>query len=273
MLERACRQIGERAASEHSGLLIAVDEAQALGRRGLGELGMIAQTVAHGQGLPIALAFSGTPELQALLLHSGSFLERMARTELGMLTRDEARLALLEPASRQNVRFDDQALELLLAAAGGYPYFVQLGGYHAWEAALGQSAITRECADRGARAISADADRMFSDRWARLGSTQRHYLAALALLARTHPDGVATRAIADALDREHAQLSTARASLIEEHHLLRTPRRGQIEFAIPRFCAWLQEQLAAGDPRPEFSGLVPPSLGHAPDGRLTPPRT
>jgi hypothetical protein len=265
-LQRALRQIAARASEEKSGLLICVDEAQTLGEGGLGELGMIAQTIAHGERLPVAFAFSGTPELEALLLRSGSFLERMARTELRMLSRDEARLALVEPAARQGVRFEDPALDLLLAAAAGYPYFVQLGGYHAWEASRDQEAIGRGAALAAARAIQTDADRMFRDRWGRLGPTQRQYLVAAALLELANPQmeiaGVPTGQIAAALGREHTQLSTARASLINEHHLLRSDVRGHVQFAIPRFRTWLEEQVAPseGKPRAEFARYIPAAI-------------
>jgi type II secretory pathway predicted ATPase ExeA len=262
-LQRALRRVAERAAKQNVGILICVDEAQALGVSGLGELGMIAQTVAHGERLPVAFAFSGTPELEALLLRSGSFLERMARTELGMLSRDEARLALIEPAAGRGARFDDDALELLVAAAGGYPYFVQLGGYHAWEAASGRDAIGRDAAAVAAATIQRDADRMFRDRWARLGPTQRQYLAAAALLVLSDPPmqltGVPTGQIAAALGRQHTQLSTARASLIKEHHLLRSDARGRVQFAIPRFRTWLEQKLASreGDSSDEFKRYAP----------------
>ena len=266
-LARALRQVAARAAGQHAGLLIAVDEAQALGGGGLGELGMIAQTVAHGERLPIGFAFAGTPELEALLLRSGSFLERMARSELGMLSRDEAKLALIEPAARQAVWFEEGALELLVSAAAGYPYFVQLGGYHAWQAAAGEGAIGGAAALAAARAIQADADRMFRDRWARLGATQRRYLAAAALLALSDPQealgGVSTGEIAAALGREHTQLSSARASLINEHHLLRSDERGLVQFAIPRFRTWLEEHLAPreGKPSSEFVRYIPAGIG------------
>ena len=113
---------------------------------------MIAQTVAHGEGHPVAIAIAGTPELSGQLLRSGSFLERMPRTELGMLSRDEARLALLEPANARGVIWEESGLNAVCSAAGGYPYFVQLGGHHAWEHATAPDRISAQDALSACRA-------------------------------------------------------------------------------------------------------------------------
>lgn len=102
-LQRALRAVGERATNRDSGVLIAIDEAQTLTPTALGDLGMIAQTVAHGDHHPVAITLAGAPELGGLLLRSGSVLERMPRTELAMLSHDEGRLALLEPANTRGV--------------------------------------------------------------------------------------------------------------------------------------------------------------------------
>ena len=194
---------------------------------------MIAQTVAHGEGHPVAIAIAGTPELSGQLLRSGSFLERMPRTELGMLSRDEARLALLEPANARGVIWDEPGLNAVCSAAGGYPYFVQLGGHHAWEHATDPDRITGQDALSACRQINDNANRMFRDRWARLGPAQREYLATVAISVLEAPqlNSVATRHIAAVLGKQHSELTRVRSSLINDHHLLRPVGRGEVEFA------------------------------------------
>ena len=165
-LRRALRAAGARAGKRHSGVLVAIDEAQELAPEAMADLGMLAQTVAHGEGHPVAIAVAGTPELSGQLLRSGSFLERMRRTELGMLSRDEARLALLEPANARGVIWEESGLNAVCNTAGGYPYFVQLGGHHAWEQATAPDRISAQDALSACRVINDNADRMFRDRWA-----------------------------------------------------------------------------------------------------------
>lgn len=247
-LQRALRRVGERAAKRGSGLLLTMDEAQTVPLEALADLGMIIQTVAHRDSLPVAFVFAGTPELGEILLRSGSFLERMPRTELRMLTGDETRLALLEPASAKGVAWSTGALDVVAAAAGGYPYFVQVGGERAWRAADGGPTIEPAAGETGVAAIAERADQMFSDRWKRLGPAQKRYLAAAAAAAvgATPGRAVPTGEIAAALGKHQTQLSRVRASLITEHHLLRAGDYGHVEFAFPRFAVWLQDQLAAG---------------------------
>ncbi len=247
-LQRALRRVGERAAKRGSGLLLTIDEAQTVPLDALADLGMIIQTVAHRDSLPIAFVFAGTPELGEILLRSGSFLERMPRTELRMLTRDESRLALLEPASAHGVVWTQQALDVVVAAAGGYPYFVQVGGERAWRAADGGPTIGLPAGEAAAGAIAHRADQMFRDRWKRLGPAQQRYLAAAAIATHGAPGrAVPTGEIASALGKQQTQLSRVRASLIEEHHLLRAGDYRHVEFAFPRFAVWL---LTAPSRRP-----------------------
>ena len=260
-LRRALRQVGERAAKRGTGLLVTVDEAQAVPLAALSDLGMIIQTVAHGARLPIAFTFAGTPELGEVLLSSGSFLERMPRTELGTLTGDEARLALIAPANARGVVWSSAAVDLAADAAAGYPYFVQLAGESAWQAATGREMIDVGAAQAGVRAIAERAEQMFRDRWKRLGPAQQRYLAAAALLATRTPGGaVATGEVAQLLVKHPTQLSRVRAALIAEHHLLRAGDYGYVEFALPRFGIWLAEQLSPPDgspARPEFGRYLP----------------
>jgi len=219
------------------------------------------QRITSRQRHPIAFALAGTPELGQLLLRSGSFSERMPRAELGMLSDEQSRLALLEPANARQVTWDETVARAIADAAGGYPYFVQLGGYEAWRAEPSEHAIGRKAGAPAVDAIKAAADRIFGDRWERLGPVRRTYLACATVLAREdHPAGISTGEIARALGKEQTGLSMIRRALIEQHHLLRAGARGYVVFAFPRFQLWLAEQRASPRPAEGFDGLLPASL-------------
>jgi hypothetical protein len=259
-LERALRHVGDYATKQHVGLLITLDEAQTLGEN-LKALGAVMQMVTSRQRQPIAFALAGTPELGQLLLRSGSFPERMPRAELGMLSDEQSRLALLEPANARQVTWDETAARLIADAAAGYPYFIQLGGYEAWHAEPNEHAIGARASVHAVDAIHIAAERIFRDRWDRLGPVQRTYLATAAVIAlEQHPAGISTGQIARALGKEQTELSMIRRALIEEHHLLRAGARGYVAFAFPRFELWLQEQLASPQPADGFEHLLPSSL-------------
>ena len=137
-LEVALRQLGELAADKKRGVLLTVDEAHAADGTELLVLSQTLQLVTKRRELPIALVVAGLPQLPSLLTGPEmTFLERMPKIELGFLGPDASRLALTKPAADLGVRFTDDALTILVEASGGYPYFVQLLGYHVWEAKRG----------------------------------------------------------------------------------------------------------------------------------------
>lgn len=252
-LLRALRTVGDAAQKRGRGVLLVIDEAQALSDSALADLGMISQTVAHAEGRPVSVTLVGTPDLSAHLLQSGSFLERMPRSELDLLSREETRLALLEPANARGVTWDEDALWTSAMRSEGYPYFVQLCGYHAWEHAhpVRGDQITDDDALAGAAAMRKEADRIFCDRWERLGPAQQQYLRAAVLVAMDHlldDDQIPTRLIAAELGRAQTALSRVRSALINEQHLLRAPFRGEVQFTIPGFRSWLEEQIGPGEP-------------------------
>lgn len=91
--------------------------------------------------LPLLAVFAGTPGLQARFraMHA-SFWERAFPLEIGRLVSDdEVREALTVPAKRAGRPIDDDALELLVRESQRYPFFIQLAGATAWEAASERS--------------------------------------------------------------------------------------------------------------------------------------
>ena len=72
------------------------------------------------------------------------------------------------------------------------------------------------------------------------------------------PAGISTGEVARLLGRQHRELSMARQALIDEHRLLRAAGQGRLEFSIPLFENWLQQQLASAT-APDFVALLPKS--------------
>lgn len=73
-----------------------------------------------------------------------SYAERLFDfPEIGALSRDAARTAVIKPANDRGVGVDDDGFEHLLQQTQGYPCFLQEWGKHAWDAAP-KSPITLE---------------------------------------------------------------------------------------------------------------------------------
>ena len=93
----------------------------------------------------------GLPNLPRMLAESRSYAERPFNYRpIGPLSRNDTATALQNPAARLGVEYSTDALEVLLDAADGYPYFIQEYGQSAWNVA---SSRTIEVSDAQAAVV------------------------------------------------------------------------------------------------------------------------
>ncbi len=137
--EDALGRVGSFAAGHGTGLLVTVDEAQMAPQENVSAVARALQTVVARRLQPVAVVFSGTQTFRDRLAGAGTYASRLPVEELGDLEPSAARLALVEPAARRHVAWEDEALGLLVRRSGGHPYYVQLFGWHAWEAPRGRT--------------------------------------------------------------------------------------------------------------------------------------
>jgi hypothetical protein len=246
VIEQVVVRLGEAARDKGRGVLVVVDEVHAAPvRPDLAAFARVLQVVNRRQ-LPVAVLLAGLPGTPAHLAKAGTFTERLTMVRLGDLGPSATRLALVQPAAECGVHFDNAALDALVEWTAGYPYFVQLFGFWAWEAAAGADRVTLDHVRVGAReARRQAATSLYGPRWERLSPLERAYLTAVA----AEGDEAGTGSVAAALQRTHGQLSSARAALISEHHLLEAAGHGRVRFTIPGFSAWLRATRSARERR------------------------
>ena len=150
---------------------------------------------------------------------------------------ERARLALVEPAARHHVAWGLEALDLLVRRSGGHPYYVQLFGWHSWEAAQGAPTITLAHAKAGLASARAELVGQYEAAWARLRPQERDYLAAVATLGG--PSGAGVEEVAQALGKEPRQLAVARDRLVHKHGLLEVPERAKVCFVDGEMADWV----------------------------------
>jgi hypothetical protein len=240
-LEVALREVGELAARKRRGALVTVDEVHAADPRELVLMSQTLQLVTKRRGLPVALVVAGLPHLPVLL--SGeemTFLERMPKHELGFLGADATRLALTKPAADLGVRFADASLRTLADASAGYPYFVQLLGYHAWEARTGDVIDERAAAAAVERSARMAAGQVFSPRWERLAPKEREFLRTMAELVASGGDpAVAIREVWERLGVDsYEDVSYLRIRLLQKG-VVQPVRRGVLRFTFPGMAEWV----------------------------------
>ncbi|TFV47211.1 ATP-binding protein [Blastococcus sp. TF02A_35] len=191
------------------------------------------------QGAPLIVVGAGLPHLPAVLSASKSYSERLFRyLRIDRLEREAADRALIAPAEREGVEFEQGALDALYEAADGYPYFVQAYGKVTWDVAASSPVTAADVAMAAPVAEAELAVGFFGSRYDRATPAEREYMHAMAELGGPGGAAVATSEVAVSLGRKPASLSPARDSLIKKG-LVYSAERGQIAFTVPHFGRYL----------------------------------
>ena len=231
--------VGEAARSRGSGVLLAIDEVQYLST---GELAAVITAIHRTTqlSLPVILVGAGLPQLPGLAGAAKSYAERLFEfPEIGSLDPQDARAALLIPAQAQGVDFTDGALDLIGAATGGYPYFLQEWGYHLWNA-TDSSPVTAEDVRRAQPGVVEHLDRnFFAVRFDRLTPKEKHYLQAMADLG---PGPHRSGDIATQLGVRVETVAPRRSALITKG-MVYSPAHGDTAFTVPLFDQFLRRTL------------------------------
>jgi len=223
--------IGEAAESSKMGVVLLLDEVQFLQPSQLEALiGALHKVVQRK--LPVTLVGAGLPQIAELAGDAKSYAERLFKfPAIESLTDEDARRALSEPAARESVAFEAEALGLAVTITGGYPYFIQELGYAVWGVAQGTS-ITRDDVDRAIPIYESKLDSsFFRVRLDRATELQKVYLRAMAGLGSS-PQKASD--VAEAMGRQSSQVAPTRAELISMG-LLYTPEHGYAAFTVPHF--------------------------------------
>ena len=136
-------------------LLLLLDEAHTLDA-GVGHALLNASQIV-GRKQPFLVVMAGTPHLESRLSEMNvSFWSRSELLPIGRLNAAATADALRLPLERENVVVDDDALEHVVAANQGYPYFVQLWGEALWRRVLAGESSGRRIARADVAAVQAE---------------------------------------------------------------------------------------------------------------------
>ena len=257
--------------TEGAGLLLTVDELQGGDVDELRTLGVAIQDVTRVRRLPLAFVGAGLPLLEDTLLADTAvtFLQRCARYEIGHLDPHETWVALAEPVRELGGRMKPEAVERAVEASQGYPFLVQLVGYHAWEAAPQPTVeVTLDDMVVGSEAARRQIGQLvIAPLWRDLAHGSHRFLAAMAI--DDMPSQMAD--IAMRLEVSSAHAGVYRSRLMKSGVVI-SAGHGQIDFALDATRPWIRslnefpllcESLKLADPPPV--GFSKPLLGDMPE--------
>ncbi len=228
------------AAELGAGVVVLIDEMQDLQRDELAAL----CTATHEAGqrtLPFYVVGAGLPSLPGALAEARSYSERLfAFRPIGALSAEAAATAVIKPAESQGATWSREAVDAVVDASAGYPYFLQEFAKASWDYAPGPT-IELEDAQVGVQAGRDNLDAgFFRSRWNRATSAERDYLRAMA------DDGEGPSSSGEVARRlgksRPQQVGPTRAKLIHKG-LLYAPEYGLIAFTVPGMAEFISRQV------------------------------
>jgi hypothetical protein len=228
--------LGEAAQEADSGVVFLLDEVQFLSTAEFEALiAALHKTVQRG--LPITLVGAGLPQLPRLAGEAKSYAERLFNfPRIGELPRAEAARALVEPAQRLGVAYEEDAVDGIVEYTEGYPYFLQEYGKIVWDL-TSEPPITGRHVGEARDAVEAKLDSsFFRVRAERTTELELQYLRAMAELG-SEPQQA--KDVAKLLNRTSEQLGPTRSRLIDKG-LLYTPGHGLAAFTVPQFDRYMR---------------------------------
>lgn len=109
--------------------------------------------IAATRELPVAMIAAGLPGLETLIRDALTYGDRLVfYAHIDTLDQADAADALQQPAHKRNVDFAVDALRMLVYAAAGHPFRLQLHGYFTWQChAMRSGVISLGVAEEGCR--------------------------------------------------------------------------------------------------------------------------
>ena len=237
-LEELVEAISDAMKKDGTAFGLFIDEMQDLDSDLLGAL-LAVQHRASQREWPFFVIGAGLPSLPAVLAENRSYAERQfTYSTIGPLSPADAADALDVPVRNHGGSFTPEALEILVDASGGYPYFLQEFGKAVWNVAP-RAPFDDEDAhiavDEGRRALD---DGFFPSRWNRSSERERRYLRAI---ADTGEDQPRSGRVAAAMGSTTTAVSDVRDSTIRKG-LVWSPEHGRGAFTVPGMADFIRRQ-------------------------------
>lgn len=235
-----------RLAENETGLLITVDEIHAIPRA---ELQALAAEVQHliRDRAPIGLIMAGLPRAVEDLLNDEitTFLRRAERLTLGEVPLDEVQSAFQSTFSTAGRPLSEELAHDCALATEGYPFMIQLVGYHVWRRCPEEVVVPDAVSAGIAAARSRLGDLVHAPALQDLSDTDRSMLVSMA-----EDDGPSRIAdVATRMGQTSGYVSVYRARLIAAG-MIRPAGYGLVDFAAPYLREYLRTHSSSLSPAP-----------------------
>jgi hypothetical protein len=190
--------------------------------------------------LPMILIGAGLPQILGLAGESKSYSERLFKyPNIGALSEEDARLAVVAPLKQENVEIEPQALDVIITVTERYPYFLQQWGHDSWNIANGRKITVQDAISAYPISIKTLDEGFFKVRFDRCTPSEKRYMRALAELGQgAHRSGD----IADTMGLKTTSVGPTRGKLIRKG-MIYSPSHGDTEFTVPLFDEYMRRTI------------------------------
>jgi hypothetical protein len=241
--------LASRRVKPGAGVLVCVDETQSASQGDLRELAVTYQQLVQEQdltGLPddrqkgVAVVMAGLPQTVDALVTADltSFLARAQHHVLGEVPVDEVALSYVETVGACGMAVAPEVALEAARATFGYPYLIQLMGFHMVQAARTRGSDTVGAADVEAALPLAKAgfgDAVLALLWRPLPAPDRRFLMAM---AEDGDRGSSVVEIAERCGKGRSWGQKRRRSLVDAG-LIASEDRGRVAFCTPYMADWI----------------------------------
>ena len=246
LLQEILIAAGQAAVQRGNGLIVFIDEIQAADAESLKAVAYAWQHLqSEAPNLPMAVFSAGLSHAQDVITDAVSFAERFSYQHLGNLSGRDSKEALRRPAADKGVRWDEEALEMALDSANGYPYFIQVIGDETWRSSGypgSGTTIEAEQVRAALEGFNAMRNSFFRARWQKATPAEMSFLQAM---AAEGDEPVKRASIAHAMGKQSDGLGVARRSLLDKG-LIDTAGHGYVQFSAPGFARFIREEIDPG---------------------------
>ena len=232
-------EVGRAAKEKKTAFGLLIDEIQYIKEAEFAALIMALHKCTQNQ-LPVMLIGAGLPQLVGRAGRAKSYAERLFEyPQIGPLSKEATREALLAPAAKLGVEYEEAAIEEIYQQTQGYPYFLQEWGKYSWQCAEHSPILRSDVLSATELAIAELDTSFFRLRFDRLTPSEKRYLRAMAEIGATSQR---SGDISSLLKREVQSVAPVRASLIAKG-MIYSPSHGENSFTVPLFDGYLKRVM------------------------------
>ena len=232
-------EVGRAAKEKQTAFGLLIDEIQYIKEAEFAALIMALHKCTQNQ-LPVMLIGAGLPQLVGQAGRAKSYAERLFEyPQIGPLSKEATREALLAPAAKLGVEYEEEAIAEIYQQTQGYPYFLQEWGKYSWQCAEHSPILRSDVLFATDLAIAELDASFFRVRFDRLTPSEKRYLRAMAEVGATSQR---SGDISSLLKREVQSVAPVRASLIAKG-MIYSPSHGENSFTVPLFDGYLKRVM------------------------------